>query len=52
MTVGSLIIELHEIPQGDQSQYTSLSLRILSLHTSVSEEENAELVADNSLLEK
>lgn len=47
MTVGSLIIELHEIPQGDQSQYTSLSL-----HTSVSEEENAELVADNSLLEK
>lgn len=42
MTVVSLIIELHEIPQGDQSQYTSLSLRIL--HTSVSEEENAELI--------
>lgn len=31
MTVGSLIIELHEIPQGDQSQYTSLSLRILNI---------------------
>lgn len=47
MTVASLIIEMHEIPKGDQSHcFMSLSLKVK--HNG----KNEELEAGDSLLEK